>query len=46
MPEVKRQFEMNGLEAEASDPKSFSEYIKAEHDRWAKVIQDAGIKVK
>jgi tripartite-type tricarboxylate transporter receptor subunit TctC len=46
MPEVKRQFEMNGLEAEASDPKSFAEYIRAEHARWAKVIKDAGIKVK
>jgi hypothetical protein len=37
---------MNGLEAEASDPKSFAEYIRAEHARWAKVINDAGIKVK
>jgi tripartite-type tricarboxylate transporter receptor subunit TctC len=27
-----------------SQPAQFGEYLKAEIDRWAKVIQEAGIK--
>jgi tripartite-type tricarboxylate transporter receptor subunit TctC len=27
-----------------SQPAQFGEYLKAEIDRWAKVIKDAGIK--
>jgi tripartite-type tricarboxylate transporter receptor subunit TctC len=42
--EIKERFGNVGVEVVASTPEYFSKYLKAEVDRWAKVVKDAGIK--
>jgi tripartite-type tricarboxylate transporter receptor subunit TctC len=44
IPEVREQ--LHGLDPHPSDPAAFQTYIKAEFAKWAKVIKDAGIKVR
>lgn len=46
MPEVREQLHKAGLDPHPSDPTAFQTYIKAEFAKWAKVIKDAGIKVR
>ncbi len=43
-PDVIAQFDKQGMAPVGSQPAQFGEYLKAEIDRWAKVIKDAGIK--
>ena len=43
-PDVIAQFEKQGVVAVASQPSQWRDYIKAELDRWGKVVKDAGIK--
>ena len=43
-PEVKERFGRMGVEVVAGSPEQFSQFLKSEVGRWAKVIQDAGIK--
>ena len=43
-PQVKERFGKMGVEVVAGSPDQFSQFLKSEVDRWAKVIQDAGIK--
>ena len=43
--ETRRRFESQGVELRASEtPAQFTAFIKSEHDRWAKVLDEAGIK--
>ena len=42
--EVKERFSKAGVEVVASTPDQFQRHLNAEVDRWAKVIQSAGIK--
>ena len=42
--EIKERFGKMGVEVVAGSPEQFSQYLKSEVARWAKVIQDAGIK--
>jgi tripartite-type tricarboxylate transporter receptor subunit TctC len=42
--EIKERFGNVGVDVVASTPEYFSKYLKAEVDRWAKVVKDAGIK--
>ena len=42
--EVKERFGRMGVEVVAGSPEQFSQFLKSEVGRWAKVIQDAGIK--
>jgi tripartite-type tricarboxylate transporter receptor subunit TctC len=42
--EIKERFGKVGVDVVASTPEYFSKYLKAEVDRWAKVVKDAGIK--
>jgi tripartite-type tricarboxylate transporter receptor subunit TctC len=42
--EVKERFGKMGVEVVAGSPDQFSQFLKSEVARWAKVIQDAGIK--
>jgi len=42
--EVKDRFGKAGVEVVASTPEQFQRHLNAEVDRWAKVIQSAGIK--
>ena len=42
--EVKERFGKMGVEVVAGTPEHFSQFLKSEVARWAKVVQDAGIK--
>ena len=42
--EIVQHFQANGAEAVGSTPKEFSVFLKAEMQKWSKVIKDAGIK--
>jgi len=43
-PEVRERFGKAGVEVVAGTPEHFSAFLKSEVARWAKVVQDAGIK--
>jgi tripartite-type tricarboxylate transporter receptor subunit TctC len=43
-PDVKDRFAKQGVEVRTSTPEQFSEFLRAEVSRWAKVVQDANIK--
>jgi tripartite-type tricarboxylate transporter receptor subunit TctC len=43
-PDVKERLAGEGAQIVASTPEDFSAYIKAETDKWAKVVKVAGIK--
>ena len=45
-PEMKEQFERNGAEPLTNTPAEFTQLIKAEIDKYAKVIKAAGIKLE
>jgi tripartite-type tricarboxylate transporter receptor subunit TctC len=42
--DVKERFGKQGVEVRTSTPEQFSDFLKSEVARWAKVIKDAGIK--
>jgi tripartite-type tricarboxylate transporter receptor subunit TctC len=43
-PEIADRFSKAGVDVAASSPEYFSDFLKAEVARWAKVVQDANIK--
>lgn len=43
MPEVKKQLLAQGAEPAGGPSDEFSQFVQQEHDKWAKVINDAGI---
>jgi tripartite-type tricarboxylate transporter receptor subunit TctC len=46
-PEIRNRFANQGVELQASaTPAQFTAYIKSEYARWAKVLDDAGIKAE
>jgi tripartite-type tricarboxylate transporter receptor subunit TctC len=45
-PEVSKKFSNLGVEIVTSTPKEFTDFIKAETERWGKVIHAAGITVE
>lgn len=45
-PEVRDQLVAMGLEVVGSSPAEFAAYVKAESDKWGKVIREAKIKVE
>ena len=44
LPDVKKRIVAEGSEAVGSKPAEFSTHIRAERERWAKVIKEAGIR--
>ena len=44
LPDVSQRFELDGAEPVGSTPKEFAAFLKAEMQKWDKVIKDAGIK--
>ena len=43
-PEIKERIAKSGVDVVAGSPEQFSTFLKSEVARWAKVVQDAGIK--
>lgn len=43
-PDLAKGFAADGAEAVGSSPQQFAAHIKAEHDKWAKVINERGIR--
>ena len=44
--EVKARLAADGADAVGNRPEEFSAYIRAEKDKWAKVVKSAGIKLE
>ena len=45
MPEVRKEFENVGAMVEGGTPEEFASFIKAEHERWGKVIGEAEMRL-
>jgi tripartite-type tricarboxylate transporter receptor subunit TctC len=45
LPETKARVQQTGAEAVGSTPAEFAELIRRESERWAKVVEQAGMKV-
>jgi tripartite-type tricarboxylate transporter receptor subunit TctC len=46
LPEVKERLSALGFDPVANTPEEFAAYIRAEVDKWAKVIREANIKIE
>jgi tripartite-type tricarboxylate transporter receptor subunit TctC len=44
-PELQQQFRNAGVEAAAMAPRDFDAFIRAEHDKWGRVVKETGAKV-
>ena len=44
LPDVAERFQLDGAEAVGSTPTEFAAFLKAEMQKWNKVVRDAGIK--
>jgi tripartite-type tricarboxylate transporter receptor subunit TctC len=44
LPEVSQRFQLDGAEPVGSTPREFAAFLRAEMQKWSKVIKDAGIK--
>jgi tripartite-type tricarboxylate transporter receptor subunit TctC len=45
LPELKPRFESNGGELMDTPPDKLRGFVKAEHDKWIKIIREAGIRL-
>jgi tripartite-type tricarboxylate transporter receptor subunit TctC len=46
MPDVRERFMAQGVEPLGSSPEQFGEHIRAQMTKWARVVQDAGVKAE
>jgi len=44
LPDVAERFQLDGAEAVGSSPQEFAAFLKAEMQKWSKVVKEAGIK--
>jgi len=44
MPDIRERFLRDGIETIGSTPEQFSEHIRRERIKWAKVVKDSGAK--
>jgi len=44
LPDVTERFQLDGAEPVGSTPKEFAAFLRAEMQKWSKVVKDAGIK--
>lgn len=46
MPDIKAKFDSLGMELDPMAPAAFDAYMVAEHDKWSKVMKQAGLEAK
>jgi tripartite-type tricarboxylate transporter receptor subunit TctC len=46
LPDVKKQFALQGEEGRASAPEEFTRFVRAEIDKYSKLVKQAGIRVE
>jgi len=46
MPDVRERFQGQGVEPVGSTPEQFGEHIKGQMAKWARVVQEAGVKAE
>lgn len=46
LPEVKERLNKAGFDTAGSSPAEFSSYVKHEHERWGRIVKEAGIEAK
>jgi tripartite-type tricarboxylate transporter receptor subunit TctC len=46
LPEVQKRFANDGAEVVRMSPAEFAAYMAAEHDRWGRIVREAGIKAQ
>jgi tripartite-type tricarboxylate transporter receptor subunit TctC len=46
LPDVTQRFQLDGAESVGSTPAEFAAFLKAEMQKWSKVIMDAGVKAE
>ena len=46
MPDVRSRLLEVGLDAVSNSPDAFAAYVRAETEKWARVVKDAHIKVE
>ena len=46
LPDVQEVFARQGFETRPSTPEQFAAYVKAELDKWSKVVKEAGIRAE
>jgi tripartite-type tricarboxylate transporter receptor subunit TctC len=44
MPEVKAKLAPQGIELVTQSPEEFARFIRADYEKWGKVIKEAGIR--
>jgi tripartite-type tricarboxylate transporter receptor subunit TctC len=44
-PELQQQFRHAGVEAATLDPKALAEFVRAEYDKWGRVVRETGATV-
>jgi tripartite-type tricarboxylate transporter receptor subunit TctC len=44
-PETRARFDALGAEPVADSPEDYARFVRAEYDRWGKLVRDAGIKL-
>ena len=45
-PALKRRFETLGCETAGGTPEAFAAYFRADIEKWAKVMRDAGVRLE
>ena len=46
LPEITKQFAVQGEEARSSSPEEFTRFVRGEIERYRKVVKSAGIRVE
>lgn len=46
LPEIRSALVAQGVEPLASTPEQYAAFLREEHEKWGKVIRDAGIKIE
>ena len=46
LPDIKKQFVVQGEEGKAGTPEEFSRFVRAEIEKYSKLVKQAGIRIE